>query len=78
MEKLSFKLEVFEGPLDLLLFLIQKNKVSIYDIPISIITEQYMEYLKERYGVNINMDDFTPTLLLPNGHYLYKYTPCNN
>ena len=46
MEKLSFKLEVFEGPLDLLLFLIQKNKVSIYDIPISIITEQYMEYLK--------------------------------
>ena len=46
MEKLSFKLEVFEGPLDLLLFLIQKNKVSIYDIPVSIITEQYMEYLK--------------------------------
>ena len=46
MEKLSFKLEVFEGPLDLLLFLIQKNKVSIYDIPVSIITEQYLEYLK--------------------------------
>lgn len=46
MEKLSFKLEVFEGPLDLLLFLIQKNKVSIYDIPVSLITEQYMEYLK--------------------------------
>lgn len=45
MEKLSFKLEVFEGPLDLLLFLIQKNKVSIYDIPISLITEQYMDYL---------------------------------
>ena len=46
MEKLSFKLEVFEGPLDLLLFLIQKNKVSIYDIPVSLITEQYMDYLK--------------------------------
>jgi len=45
MEKLSFKLEVFEGPLDLLLFLIQKNKVNIYDIPITIITEQYMQYL---------------------------------
>ncbi len=45
MEKLSFKLEVFEGPLDLLLFLIQKNKVNIYDIPISLITEQYIEYL---------------------------------
>ena len=46
MEKLSFKLEVFEGPLDLLLFLIQKNKVSIYDIPVSLITEQYLDYLK--------------------------------
>jgi len=45
MEKLLFKLEVFEGPLDLLMHLIQKNKVNIYDIPISEITEQYMEYL---------------------------------
>ena len=34
MEELSFKLDVFEGPLDLLLHLIQKNKVSVYDIPI--------------------------------------------
>jgi len=39
------KLQVFEGPLDLLLQLIKKNKVDIYDIPISKITEQYLEYL---------------------------------
>lgn len=39
------KLEVFEGPLDLLLFLIKKNEIDIYDIPISLITRQYMEYL---------------------------------
>lgn len=40
------KLEAFEGPLDLLLHLIDKNKVNIYDIPIVEITEQYMEYIK--------------------------------
>ena len=45
MNDLEFKLEKFEGPLDLLLHLIDKNKVDIYDIPISLITEQYMEYL---------------------------------
>jgi segregation and condensation protein A len=39
------KLNVFEGPLDLLLFLIKKEKIDIYDIPISTITEQYLEYL---------------------------------
>ena len=37
----------FEGPLDLLLHLIEKNKVSIYDIPIAEITDQYMAYLHE-------------------------------
>lgn len=40
------RLEVFEGPLDLLLYLIDKNKLDIYDIPIVLITEQYMEYMK--------------------------------
>ena len=40
------KLEVFEGPLDLLLFLIDKNKIDIYDIPIVLITEQYMVYIQ--------------------------------
>ncbi len=43
--QLSVKLEVFEGPLELLLHLLKKNKVSIYDIPIVKITSQYMEYL---------------------------------
>ncbi len=38
-------LEVFEGPLDLLLYLIKKDEVDIYDIPIGRITDQYMEYL---------------------------------
>ncbi|MCR4590209.1 MAG: segregation/condensation protein A [Lachnospiraceae bacterium] len=42
---LEVKLEAFEGPLDLLLHLIDKNKVDIYDIPISLITAQYMDYL---------------------------------
>lgn len=41
------KLQVFEGPLDLLLHLIDINKVNIYDIPIVEITEQYMEYIRE-------------------------------
>jgi segregation and condensation protein A len=39
------KLEVFEGPLDLLLYLIKKDEVDIYNIPIELITRQYMEYL---------------------------------
>ena len=43
---ISVKLEVFEGPLDLLLHLLEKNKVNIYDIPIVEITNQYMEYMR--------------------------------
>ncbi len=46
MSELSFKIDVFEGPLDLLLHLISKNKVSICDIPISTITDQYFEYIE--------------------------------
>jgi segregation and condensation protein A len=42
---IDIRLDAFEGPLDLLLHLIEKNKVNIYDIPIVMITEQYMEYL---------------------------------
>lgn len=41
----TFKINNFEGPLDLLLFLIKKNEINIYDIPIAHITEQYLEYL---------------------------------
>lgn len=44
-EATTFKVNDFEGPLDLLLFLIKKNEVNIYDIPLGSITEQYLEYL---------------------------------
>ena len=44
--ELAVKLEAFEGPLDLLLHLIDKNKVDIYDIPIAMITDQYLEYVR--------------------------------
>lgn len=46
-EKFPVKLEVFEGPLELLMHLIKKNKFSIYDIPIVRITEQYLAYLEK-------------------------------
>ena len=45
MEKLQYKLENFEGPLDLLLTLVAKNKIDIYDIPIAELLEQYMEQI---------------------------------
>ncbi len=44
--EITYKLEVFEGPLDLLLHLIEKNKIDIYDIPIVLITEQFLDYMK--------------------------------
>lgn len=44
---LSVKLTAFEGPLDLLLHLIDKNKIDIYDIPIADITDQYLDYIKD-------------------------------
>ncbi len=47
METITYRLDSFEGPLDLLLTLIDKNKVSIADIPIAIICDQYMEYITE-------------------------------
>ncbi|MCR4868646.1 MAG: segregation/condensation protein A [Lachnospiraceae bacterium] len=54
-EKLKIKLPVFEGPLDLLLHLIDKNKVNIYDIPIALITDQYMAYLDEMKKADLNI-----------------------
>ncbi len=56
---IPIKLQVFEGPLDLLLHLIEKNKIDIYDIPIVEITDQYMEYIHmmEREDLNI-MSEF--------------------
>ncbi|MBQ9123334.1 MAG: segregation/condensation protein A [Lachnospiraceae bacterium] len=52
---LSVKLQVFEGPLDLLLHLIDKNKVDIYDIPIVEITEQYLMYIKQMETEDMNV-----------------------
>lgn len=49
------KLEVFEGPLDLLLHLIDKNKIDIYDIPIVEITGQYLEYIKQMETDDMNI-----------------------
>ena len=49
------KLQVFEGPLDLLLHLIEKNKIDIYDIPIVEITNQYMEYIKAMQKEDLNI-----------------------
>ena len=49
-EKLEFKINQFEGPLDLLLHLIDKNKFNIFDIPIVEITEQYLDYLNRMQG----------------------------
>ena len=55
MEKLSYKLEVFEGPLDLLLHLIEKNKLNIYDIRISELLEQYMEHLNMMESLDLDI-----------------------
>ena len=49
------KLEAFEGPLDLLLHLIEKNKIDIYDIPIVEITEQYLDYIKQMQNRDMNI-----------------------
>lgn len=51
----TVKLEVFEGPLDLLLHLIRKNEVDIHDIPLSIITREYLEYIKMMKELNLEI-----------------------
>lgn len=54
-ETLSYKLDVFEGPLDLLLNLIAKNKLNIYDIPIAELLEQYMAQIHEMQAADMNV-----------------------
>ena len=61
-EKKEFRLESFEGPLDLLLFLIKKSEINIYDIPIATITEQYLEYLN--YATKIDLENITEFYLM--------------
>lgn len=51
----KFQLEIFEGPLDLLLHLIKKNEVSITDIPIAVITEQYLAMLELMQGLDLDL-----------------------
>lgn len=54
-EQLTYRLDQFEGPLDLLLTLISKNKVSITDIPIALICDQYMEYIEEAQKMDLDI-----------------------
>ena len=61
-DHVNFQLDQFEGPLDLLLFLIKKNEVNIYDIPISSITEQYLAFLK--FATAVNLENITEFYLL--------------
>jgi len=51
----EIKLDVFEGPLDLLLYLIKKNEIDIYDIPIALITRQYLEYIEMIRSLNLDL-----------------------
>ncbi len=51
----NIKLEAFEGPLDLLLHLIRKNEVDIFDIPVTLITDQYLGYIDMMKALNINV-----------------------
>ena len=55
MEKISYKLEVFEGPMDLLLHLITKHKIDIYDIPIVELVDQYTEYVRAMQEENMDV-----------------------
>ena len=55
MDAINYRLETFEGPLDLLLSLIQKNKMSIDDIQINVICEQYMEYIEAAQSLDMEL-----------------------
>ena len=55
MEEVTYRLEQFEGPLDLLLTLIQKNKVNISDIPIALICDQYIEYINKAQELDMDV-----------------------
>lgn len=55
MQELTYKLELFEGPLELLLSLVNKNKMDINDIQISVICDQYMEYIEEAQKMDMDI-----------------------
>jgi len=54
-DQLAIKLKVFEGPLDLLIFLIRKNEIDVYDIPMETITTQYIDYLHQMEKLNLEV-----------------------
>jgi segregation and condensation protein A len=55
-ESYQVRLEVFEGPLDLLLFLIRKKKIDIHNIPIAVITREYLDYLEHKDKINLDRE----------------------
>lgn len=55
-ESYHVRLEIFKGPLDLLLYLIRKQKIDIHDIPIAIITREYLEYLHKKERINLDRE----------------------
>ena len=61
---IEIKVQAFEGPMDLLLHLIDKNKVNIYDIPIALITEQYMEVLSNMQALEPELDRMSEFLVM--------------
>ena len=61
---IEIKLQAYEGPMDLLLHLIDKNKVNIYDIPIALITEQYMAYLSTMQALEPELDRMSEFLVM--------------
>lgn len=76
---ISIKLEVFEGPLDLLFHLIEKAKIDIYDIPIAEITEQYIDYLNMMKNMDMDLASeflvMAATLLIIKSKMLLPKTP---
>lgn len=50
------RLEIFQGPLDLLLFLIRKKKINIHDIPMAVITREYLDYLNRKERINLDRE----------------------
>lgn len=71
MEQLEFKLEVFEGPMDLLLHLISKHKLNIYDIPIAELLEQYLHYIEQMKMADLEV---TSDFLAMAAHLVYIKT----
>lgn len=55
-ESYQVQLEAFQGPLDLLLFLIRQNKIDIHDIPIAVITKDYLAYLDQKEKINLERE----------------------